>query len=39
MRRFVFHEAEVEGVRADGDTALEKLVQGPHTARPSSSSA
>jgi mannose-6-phosphate isomerase-like protein (cupin superfamily) len=31
MRRFVFHEAEVEGVRADGDTALEKLVQGPHT--------
>jgi mannose-6-phosphate isomerase-like protein (cupin superfamily) len=31
MRRFVFSEAEVEGTRAPGDTALEKLIQGPHT--------
>jgi mannose-6-phosphate isomerase-like protein (cupin superfamily) len=31
MRRFVFHEDEVEGRRAEGDTALEKLIQGAHT--------
>jgi mannose-6-phosphate isomerase-like protein (cupin superfamily) len=31
MRRFVFSEDEVEGTRAEGDTALEKLIQGPHT--------
>jgi mannose-6-phosphate isomerase-like protein (cupin superfamily) len=31
MRRFVFHEDEVEGTVAEGDTALEKLIQGPHT--------
>jgi mannose-6-phosphate isomerase-like protein (cupin superfamily) len=28
---FVVAEDDVEGRRADGDTALEKLVQGPHT--------
>jgi quercetin dioxygenase-like cupin family protein len=31
MRRFVFREDEVDGVRADGDTALEKRIQGAHT--------
>lgn len=31
MRRYVFAEDEVEGTRAEGDTALEKLIQGPHT--------
>jgi mannose-6-phosphate isomerase-like protein (cupin superfamily) len=31
MRSFVFHEDEVEGARAEGDTAVEKLIQGPHT--------
>lgn len=31
MRRFVFAEDEVEGTRAEGDTAVEKLIQGPHT--------
>ena len=29
--QFVVAEADVEGRRADGDTALEKLVLGPHT--------
>lgn len=28
---FVAHEAEVEGTRRDGDTALDKVVLGPHT--------
>ena len=28
---FVVAEDDVEGRRADGDTALEKLVMGPHT--------
>jgi mannose-6-phosphate isomerase-like protein (cupin superfamily) len=31
MRRFVFREDEVEATQADGDTALEKLIQGPQT--------
>jgi mannose-6-phosphate isomerase-like protein (cupin superfamily) len=31
MRRYVFAEDDVEGTRAEGDTALEKLIQGPHT--------
>ena len=31
MRRFVFAEDEVEATLAEGDTALEKLIQGPHT--------
>src|SRR5687767_7076782 len=31
MRRFVFAQDDVDGVRADGDTAFEKLIQGPHT--------
>jgi mannose-6-phosphate isomerase-like protein (cupin superfamily) len=29
--QIVFAESDVDGTRADGDTALEKLVQGPHT--------
>jgi mannose-6-phosphate isomerase-like protein (cupin superfamily) len=31
MRQFVFAQDDVDGIRADGDTALEKLIQGPHT--------
>ena len=31
MRRFVFSEDEVEGTSVEGDTAVEKLIQGPHT--------
>jgi mannose-6-phosphate isomerase-like protein (cupin superfamily) len=31
MRRFVFAEDEIDGTRAEGDTAVEKLIQGPHT--------
>jgi mannose-6-phosphate isomerase-like protein (cupin superfamily) len=31
MRRFVFTEDEVEATLAEGDTAVEKLIQGPHT--------
>lgn len=30
-QQFVVAEADVEGRRADGDTALEKVVLGPHT--------
>ena len=31
---FVLAEADVEGRRTDGDTALEKIVLGPHTGSP-----
>jgi mannose-6-phosphate isomerase-like protein (cupin superfamily) len=31
MRQFVFAEQDVEATLAEGDTASEKLIQGPHT--------
>jgi mannose-6-phosphate isomerase-like protein (cupin superfamily) len=34
QRQFVVFEGDVDGSRADGDTALEKVVLGPHTGSP-----